>query len=134
LIQTIRLLARSHRRFTEEQKVKVFRSLIKETRITANGVELEMYVKPTQNVWWKYRHKARRNNTSQPANHTVRVDIPQSARPIFYTTGEAAKMLGISSDLLRWRISIGKYPVPPRNLGNHRVFTSEYVQRVREKL
>jgi len=57
LIQTIRLLSRSHRRFTEEQKVKVFRSLIKETRITASGVELEMYVQPTQNVWWKYRQK-----------------------------------------------------------------------------
>jgi len=30
LIQTIRVLSRSHRRFNEEQKVKVFRSLIKE--------------------------------------------------------------------------------------------------------
>jgi len=55
LIQTIRLLSRSHRRFTEEQKVKVFRSLIKETRMTESGVEFEMYIEPTQNVWWKYR-------------------------------------------------------------------------------
>jgi hypothetical protein len=40
---------------TEEQKVKVFRSLIKETRMTESGVEFEMYIEPTQNVWWKYR-------------------------------------------------------------------------------
>jgi hypothetical protein len=38
----IRLLSRSHRRFIEEQKVKVFRSLIKETRITPAGIELEI--------------------------------------------------------------------------------------------
>jgi hypothetical protein len=56
-LNTIRLVSRSHLRFTEEQKVKVFRSLIKETRITASGVEFEMYVQPTQNVWWKYRQK-----------------------------------------------------------------------------
>ena len=37
LIQTLRLLARSHRRFTEEQKTKVFRSIIKEARLTASG-------------------------------------------------------------------------------------------------
>ena len=37
--------------------VIVFRSLIKETRITQAGIELEMYVQPTQNVWWKYRQK-----------------------------------------------------------------------------
>jgi DNA invertase Pin-like site-specific DNA recombinase len=57
LIQTLRILARSHRRFTEEQKTKVFRSIIREARLTAAGVELEMYVQPTQNVWWKYRQK-----------------------------------------------------------------------------
>jgi hypothetical protein len=44
LIQTLRLLARSHRRFTEEQKTKVFRSIIKEARLSETGVELEMYV------------------------------------------------------------------------------------------
>src|SRR5262249_26979499 len=80
LIQTIRLLSRSHRRFTEEQRVKVFRSLIKETRITASGVELEMYVQPTQNVWWKYRQKAARKKSSQALSQTVRVGIPQSFR------------------------------------------------------
>jgi hypothetical protein len=52
-----RLLSRSHRRLTDDQKVKVFPSLIKETRITASGVEFEMYVQPTQNAWWKYRQK-----------------------------------------------------------------------------
>ena len=46
LINTIRILSRSHRRFTEEEKVRVFRSLIKQTRITASGVELEMYAQP----------------------------------------------------------------------------------------
>ena len=78
LIQTIRLLSRSHRRFTDEQKVKVFRSLIKETRITASGVELEMYVQPTQNVWWKYRQKkssiAKRSAKSRP--ESVRINVP----------------------------------------------------------
>jgi hypothetical protein len=69
-------LARSHRRFTEEQKVKVFRSLIKETRITANGVELEMYVKPTQNVWWKYRQKTPSNSKARPAVESLRIHIP----------------------------------------------------------
>jgi hypothetical protein len=50
LIQTLRILARSHRRFTEEQKTKVFRSIVKEAKVTAAGVELELYVQPTQNV------------------------------------------------------------------------------------
>jgi hypothetical protein len=35
----------------------VFRSIIKEARLKENGVELEMYIQPTQNVWWKYRQK-----------------------------------------------------------------------------
>jgi hypothetical protein len=36
-------------------------------------------------------------------------------------------MLGISIDLLRKRIKIGKYPAPLRNTGNHRLFTDEHV-------
>jgi carboxypeptidase C (cathepsin A) len=78
IIQTIRILSRSHRRFTEERKVKVFRSLIKETRITASGVELEMYLQPTQNVWWKYRQKklsiAKRSGKS--VVDSLRINVP----------------------------------------------------------
>jgi site-specific DNA recombinase len=78
LIQTLRLLARSHRRFTDEQKTKVFRSIIKEARLNASGVELEMYVQPTENIWWKYRQKkATRRNTSHDSQ-TVRIGIPRS--------------------------------------------------------
>jgi hypothetical protein len=132
LIQNIRLLSRSHRRFTVEQKVKVFRSLVKETRITTSGVEFEMYVQPTQNVWWKYRQKRTAKN-GQPPNQTVRVGIPQSALPaaIFYTTGEVARMLGISTDAFRKRISAGKYALPPRNDGNQRIFTNDYIRQLR---
>src|SRR5688572_4217187 len=74
LIQTLRVLARSHRRFTEEQKTKVFRSVIKEARLSASGVELEMYVQPTQNVWWKYRQKkSRPSRTAQAPAQTIRI-------------------------------------------------------------
>src|SRR5215831_19464316 len=130
LIQTIRLLSRSHRRFTEEQKVRVFRSLIKETRITASGVEFEMYVQPTQNVWWKYRQKNRR---TPGHGRTVRVGLPQAGIPAtcVYTAPQVAKMLGISADCLRWRIKMGKYPTPPRSKGNQRVFTIEHIEAIR---
>ena len=131
LIQTFRLLARSHRRFTEEQRVRVFRSLIRETRITGAGVEFEMYVQPTQNVWWKYRQKKTRKTA--PHAQTVRVGIPQEGlpAPCVYTSGQVAKMLGISVDLLRLRIKMGKYPTPLRSTGNHRLFTSEQIQTLR---
>lgn len=133
LIQTIRILARSHRRFTEAQKVRVFRSLIKETRITEAGVELEMYVQPTQNVWWKYRQKSPRRKTSSDPIRTLRVGVPQpnSLSTAIYTAGEVAKMLGISVDLLRWRIKVGKYPTPLRSEGNRRLFTHEHIQKIR---
>jgi hypothetical protein len=74
LVQTLRVLARSHRRFTEEQKTKVFRSVVKEARLNAAGVELELYVQPTQNVWWKYRQKQARDarSSSTPAR-TIRI-------------------------------------------------------------
>jgi hypothetical protein len=107
--------------------------LVKETRITADGVEFEMYVQPTQNVWWKYRQKRAPNKTAQSPNPTVHVGIPQSALPavIFYTTGEVASILGISTDALRKRISAGKYAPPPRNDGNQRIFTTDYIQQLR---
>src|SRR5688572_28387407 len=74
LIQTLRILARSHRRFTEEQKTKVFRSIVKEARLTAIGVELELYVQPTRNGWWKYRQKkARDSSRSVTAVQTIRI-------------------------------------------------------------
>ena len=44
---------------------------------------------------------------------------------------EVAKMLGISVDLLRLRIKMGKYPTPLRSNGNQRLFTSEDVQKLR---
>jgi len=55
LVHTLRILARSHKRFTEEQRTKVFRSLVKEAHLKKDGVELELYVKPIQNLWWKFR-------------------------------------------------------------------------------
>ena len=132
LVQTMRLLARSHRRFTEEQKVKVFRSMIKETRITEAGVEFEMYVQPVQNVWWKYRQKGPRRKGYQQ-NPTVRIAVPQRLRPdrSVYTTGQVAAALGISADNLRWRIKMGRYPDAPRGNGQRRIFTSEHVQQMR---
>jgi hypothetical protein len=82
LIQTLRLLARSHKRFTDEQKTKVFRSIVKEARIVATGVELEMYVQPTQNVWWKYRQKKMRESarSSHVGIQTVRIRTSSFAR------------------------------------------------------
>jgi len=79
LIQTLRILARSHRRFTEEQKTKVFRSIVKEARLTAAGVELEMYVQPTQNIWWKYRQKPKPvSRNAQISDQTVRIRTKQA--------------------------------------------------------
>ena len=79
LIQTLRVLARSHRRFTEEQKTKVFRSIVKEARLKADGVELEMYVQPTRNVWWKYRQKpSTKARTTRSAVQTLRIRTKQT--------------------------------------------------------
>jgi hypothetical protein len=66
IIQTIRILSRSHRRFTEERKVKVFRSLIKETRITATGIEFEMYIEPTERVVEVSAEENAQENFPQP--------------------------------------------------------------------
>jgi len=109
--------------------VKVFRSLIKETRITAAGIEFEMYVQPTQNVWWKYRQKKTRKTASHAANGAHW--YPAGLRTSDLRLHEVAKMLGISVDLLRLRIKMGKYPTPLRSNGNQRLFTSEDVQKLR---
>jgi hypothetical protein len=77
LIQTLRVLARSHRRFTSEQKTAVFRSVVKQARLTASGVELELYVQPTQNGLFKYRHK-RTRSTEQPLR-TIRIQTANKA-------------------------------------------------------
>jgi MerR HTH family regulatory protein len=121
------------RAVTEEQKVKVFRSLIKETRITGSGVEFEMYVQPTQNVWWKYRQKTQKRTSSNDRVRTMRFAIFQPPRPDnrVYTTGQVANVLGISPNLLRWRIKMGKYPDAPRGNGERRLFTNEHVERLR---
>jgi hypothetical protein len=78
LVQTLRVLARSHRRFTEEQKTEVFRSVVKEARLAGAGVELELYVQPTQNVWWKYRQKRK---TGQPKSSVPTVRIRAIGHP-----------------------------------------------------
>jgi hypothetical protein len=107
--------------------------LIKETRITEVGVEFEMYVQPTNNIWFKYRQKPARRGASRPPLQTVRVGIPQShsLNKQTFSSTEAAAMLGIGVDVLRLRIKLGKYPAPPRSDGNHRVFTIEHVQKIR---
>jgi hypothetical protein len=85
-----------------------------------------MYIQPTQNALWKYRHKSVRRNPAR-TGETVRIGIPQS-RPdqSIYSMGQAAEQLGISSRLLPWRISSGKYPDAPRGNGDRREFTSEH--------
>ncbi len=55
LVHTLRILARSHERFTEEQRTKVFRSLVKEAHLREDSLDLELYVEPIQNIWWKFR-------------------------------------------------------------------------------
>lgn len=73
----------------------MFGSLIKETRITASGVELEKYVQPPQNVWWKYPAKEDPKDSVSWANGTRR--HPEEGLPAtcVYTTGQVAKILGI---------------------------------------
>ena len=66
LVQTLRIRARSNKRFTNEQKTGVFRSIVKEAHLTALGVEMEMYVQPAQNIWFKYRQKRKRKRVQFP--------------------------------------------------------------------
>jgi len=132
LVQTLRLLARSHRRFTEEQKTKVFRSVVRAARLKENGVELELYVQATKNVWWRYRNKANRQNSSRTSK-TIHVDVPQRlpADRSIYTVKQAALQLGIGPGALRWRLKAGKYPDAPRGNAGRRQFTSELIQKIR---
>ena len=64
---------------------------------------------------------------------TVRVCIPQQPLPFGlprkrrYTTKEVANVLGISPDLLRWRIKTGKYPDAQRGTAGRRLFTIDDV-------
>jgi DNA-binding transcriptional MerR regulator len=44
-----------------------------------------------------------------------------------YNTKEVAKVLGISADLLRWRIKTGKYPDARRGNAGRRLFSVEDV-------
>jgi len=72
LVNTLRILAKSSTRFTEEQKVKVFRSMVKQATIHESGVEMELYVEPVRNIWWKFRQKATRCSLPQDGSHAGR--------------------------------------------------------------
>ncbi len=72
LVNTLRILAKSSTRFTEEQKVKVFRSMVKQATIHESGVEMELYVEPVRNIWWKFRQKATRCSLPQNVAHPGR--------------------------------------------------------------
>jgi len=72
LVNTLRILAKSSTRFTEEQKVKVFRSMVKQATIHESGVEMELYVEPVRNIWWKFRQKATRCSLPQDGSHPGR--------------------------------------------------------------
>ncbi len=72
LVNTLRILAKSSTRFTEDQKVKVFRSMVKQAKIHESGVEMELYVEPVRNIWWKFRQKATRCSHSQDGSHPGR--------------------------------------------------------------
>jgi len=74
----------------------------------------------------------KRNRTRRCAS--VKICIPQQPVPFglprkqHYTTKEVATVLGISPDLLRWRIKIGKYPDALRGNAGRRLFTIENIK------
>ncbi len=75
LVHSLRILARSQERFTQTQKTRVFRSLVKEAYLGEQSTELVFYTQPISNIWAKYRQTAQ----SAPP----RVDrIPKVARTI----------------------------------------------------
>jgi len=45
------------RAVTHEQKVRVFRSIVKAARLHNSSVELNLYLNPVQNYQWKYRQQ-----------------------------------------------------------------------------
>jgi hypothetical protein len=49
----------------------VFRSIVREARLRDGGVELELYVQPTQNIWWKYRQKNPKRDAG--SSQTIRI-------------------------------------------------------------
>ena len=132
LVHTLRILSRSHRRFTEDQKIRVFRSLVSEAHILEDRVSLELYVQPIENIWWKYRHKSRSKKPGTSSGQTVAVSIKQR-RPETseFTTTQAAQILGLTPDLLRSRIKTGKYPDVPRRKSARRIFTVRHIQKLR---
>jgi len=82
LIQTLRLLSRSHRRFTHEQKVRVFRSIVKSADLLDSSVELDLYVDPVRNFQWKYRQQQKPNPHATGFLETLRVKIPLDITPL----------------------------------------------------
>ena len=79
-----------------------------------------------------YDRILKRNRTRRCA--TLKICIPQHPVPFglprkqHYTSKEVASVLGISSDLLRWRIKIGKYPNPQRGNAGRRLFTIDDIK------
>ena len=64
----------------QRRQAQVFRSIVKEAKMTESGVELEMYVQPTQNVWWKYRQKkSSRSRSEKPVAQSIRISLPSAA-------------------------------------------------------
>jgi len=55
LIQTLRILGALESTIHGGAKNEGVWVIIKEARLTIADVELEVYVQPTQNLWWKYR-------------------------------------------------------------------------------
>ncbi len=58
LVHGLRILARSQERFTQSQKTRVFRSLVKEAHLSKESTELLLYTQPISNIWAKYRQTA----------------------------------------------------------------------------
>ena len=74
------LLSRSHQRFTHEQKVLVFRSIVKAARLHDSSVELNLYLNPVQNYQWKYRQERRPNAQRVGFLESLQVQIPIAIR------------------------------------------------------
>jgi hypothetical protein len=55
LQNVLRILGRSHTRFTTDQKTRVFRSLVKKATLQDDSLDLELYTEPIENVLYKYR-------------------------------------------------------------------------------
>ena len=75
------------------------------------------------------------NEKNEDVAHTAMVSEPDKTPEFMLICNSpptgCVKMLGISPDLLRWRIKIGKYPDAPRGNGDRRLFTTEHIQKLR---